>query len=1302
MAEIYVPGQENLGRRRFPDNKGFRKSLYNKSVNILSQLQGLLPSNYPKPTYDTNIAIFNRVMAREFARLRSDIDFLNADAQYTQTRIEYLQQILGERLFLGDQIAPALYNDESYREYLIAIKNAYLRGSKKENIEDLASEFTGQQINIRELYLEARDPSSSLDVSDTHKMVVDVLIDDMLRAGYNINILKRELDFFINLVRPAHVIYDTRLIWTEQIDVNKIHDIYFGDTGGGCIPTYIFDSFEEPTILATQIFVLSTSEGATGEIDSIHHDDLIFYFTDSTRIITEPGTNGTKIYNENGKQVPFNYLKIGQYVRVVSQIIPGDFQFWYYPSEILTTWSSQFYKNIYRLPLFQEYVKKEMDQNGRFPLQTKTTTTTVCDRWVHDTLTPFYEDLRHSCTEGYETDATYSVTLHNKMGMPHLSWPFPSDEIHDDLLFGSDFIYFMENTPLTDGSGNPATISDVSVSLDGTALSTQPLISVDASTGRVTITDSTTYWDGSTNPYPIPGNELTFSYHYLQDSTNYDTTSSQVYGVAFWQMPYAPLVNGDGSGILADTTDIDLTIDGTYITGPVSELRPLFGHVILNQSSDFWNNSELGHLPQVDSTFHFDFSYGHNYTYTEILDDPGRLMDQYGSNVTYNIVHDSEYNEPLYENVDYDYSLGGIDSSSSLAFPYSLGINWQLPKIPIIANSLSIFINNINISDPISVFDASSGFISLKTSEEYWNSSELGRLPRITTYVDSTYINGDVFEFRYSYSKNTGYDSEYYNFDKYPYLTDSTSIIGYRYRAYQLHHSSILNSPDTLLLNNFQKPAKRASIINQADTLNHFNIFFSPEFLYDSSSDIIFNDKYLTNGLNPVLKLNEGTPPFQKTFGYHEGLVYQKKLQDIRRNHELLMYSDLLIKEFEEGGDTPISPICDSNRLSFKIRYDGDTIPPLEECPEWILFDSVQLKTEQVDIPGELVGVPNLRVSGMLLRDSFILRELEPSGTAVFTYETQTPYNEDPPVQFNLPTSFLLDHDGTYVDFPTLPIVDQSGSLATVLDIDVTVDGTSWTVVALDPINGVVELNSYPETTVIEEEHIITATEAASHRIKLNGYITDPTGVTITPIYGTAQYLNEDFVIEGRYISWLGGPLHDIITAGDRIRLSYTINPFIDVPVIFTYRIRNSALIEMFDDNYTRITDNGYVMAGYCYDGYSTTLSTSFDEYMTVLDDYSDGIKIIFFNTSTYQLEEHIFSGPVFEYHEVSKDELGSPDNFPNALVRLRNSNDNPLNFIGDYSFINDKVVRFRKKTFKELLPSNVFRTIELTEMLPI
>ncbi|GAG55022.1 unnamed protein product, partial [marine sediment metagenome] len=211
--------------------------------------------------------------------------------------------------------------------------------------------------------------------------------------------------------------------------------------------------------------------------------------------------------------------------------------------------------------------------------------------------------------------------------------------------------------------------------------------------------------------------------------------------------------------------------------------------------------------------------------------------------------------------------------------------------------------------------------------------------------------------------------------ERYPITMDNTAIIGYRYRGYLLHHSSVLNSPDTLRLNTFQKPATRASIINQANTINHFNIFFSPEFLYDTSAIEVLNDAYLENGLDPILKLNEGTPPFQKTWSHHPGLVYSRKVQDIRTNHRLLLYSDLLLKEFKEGNDDiPLNSICDSERIDFRIRINGDSIPPLEECPPWILFDSALVENVEISISGSYRGVPNLRGIGKEFKRRFYFK----------------------------------------------------------------------------------------------------------------------------------------------------------------------------------------------------------------------------------------------------------------------------------------------------------------------------------------
>jgi hypothetical protein len=104
------------------------------------------------------------------------------------------------------------------------------------------------------------------------------------------------------------------------------------------------------------------------------------------------------------------------------------------------------------------------------------------------------------------------------------------------------------------------------------------------------------------------------------------------------------------------------------------------------------------------------------------------------------------------------------------------------------------------------------------------------------------------------------------------------------------------------------------------------------------------------------------------------------------------------------------------------------------------------------------------------------------------------------------------------------------------------------------------------------------------------------------------------------------------------------------------------------------------------------------------LDDVSSGIKILYFNKDTFQIEEHVFSGPVFETYSAAEDEISSPDSFPNALVRIKNPihAGSPLTEVPDYDFINDPTIRIRKKTIRELLPDRTYRTLEVKEALPV
>lgn len=1101
MSSIYIPDPEELGRRRFPDDKGFRLDLYNRAMSKLATVLDLLPSNYTKEQ-STNLAILYQVLAREFSRIHYSNDAINNDKVYTSTRIEYLQQILGERLFLQERIAPAGYNDATFRDYLISLKNAYLKGSIKSNIEETASKFTGLDINIKELYLEARKPGSSYGVSDTNKMIVEVLIDDLIKTGRNFTELSNDLDFFINLIRPAHVLYDTHFIWTEQFDTNKVHDLIYGDTGGGCIPVYLYGPLDEFVILAFQVNVQLSPIGATGRIDSIHHDDLIFFLADETRVITEPGVDGTKIFDASGKRITINELRIGQYVKISYVRIPGTFQFWWRSPYLGTNPYALFYRSTYRLPVFQEFVKKQMDSQGRFPLQMKSTETTICDRWVQDLLVPHYEDLRKFCTGQSESEKNYSSTLNERMGFPRFSYPWDRSDIHDMSLFGDNFEFTMPYKPITDGSGAPAIPSDIVFRIDGTTLS-NAISAADASTGIINLTSSYTYWDSSAGHYPIPGNSFEFLYHYSSDGTVLDATSAFVYGISYWQMPTAPLVSETGS--LAESSDVTITVDGTAVVGAVSVVDGLLGHVTLNSATSFWVGSELGRIPRVGDVFDFQFYRGNNLVYTMLYDDLGRMYDSYkGYNSPYTMVYDGE-----------------------------LGT------------------------------DIENGAGSFETPAE----------------------------------------------------------IGYRYRAYLLHHTSVLNSPDTLLLNNFQKPAKRASLINQQDSLNHMNLFFSGEFLYDTSSSVVLNDKYLDNGLDPVLKLYEGTPPFQKTWSHHPGLVYQRKLQDIRQHHNPLMYSDLLLKEFLEGDSVNLSSICDSESPVFQIRFT-ETLDQLKECDPWILFDTVETDDVRISLPGMMEAVHNVRVAGKLLRSNFILRERSDIGTMYNVYTVLTPADVAQ-TTFNLPASVKKSTtEYGYVDFSVLPIMKNLTTYADPSDITVKVNGVPvpGAVLTIDPVTGVVVLSAAP------------------------------------PFSATVE---------------------------------------------FTYKVLNTQWVEVLDEERTRVYDYEYVYPSACPDPIKMQSTIVIQEYINFLDDNSTGIKLVFFNKDTYAIEEHIFSGPVFETYSAAEDEISTPETFPNALVRIQEPGrwSNPLNYAVDYSFLNDPLVKFRKKTYRELLPDRTFRTIKQVEV---
>lgn len=82
---------------------------------------------------------------------------------------------------------------------------------------------------------------------------------------------------------------------------------------------------------------------------------------------------------------------------------------------------------------------------------------------------------------------------------------------------------------------------------------------------------------------------------------------------------------------------------------------------------------------------------------------------------------------------------------------------------------------------------------------------------------------------------------------------------------------------------------------------------------------------------------------------------------------------------------------------------------------------------------------------------------------------------------------------------------------------------------------------SVPASNVYTVEYYtLDAGNIASSSITLGHTPTDSTTVTLDVISGSAQVYGEDYTVTGTTLSWSGKPLYDILSVGDKFRITYT------------------------------------------------------------------------------------------------------------------------------------------------------------------
>lgn len=182
----------------------------NKNFNILLALL----SSYWKSTVDgPYYARSLKAIAIALSQVRISLDSIYNDAEYSQTRGEFLNQVVTNLVFPDDQVDLG-YSDVDFREFLTKIIAVYFKGSIPSSIEEAVSLITGTDVQLFINYEEARKPGSGFDISDQFGFNVDIILNDP--SQINVFLADPNIRILLQIIRPAHTLYTLRYILREE------------------------------------------------------------------------------------------------------------------------------------------------------------------------------------------------------------------------------------------------------------------------------------------------------------------------------------------------------------------------------------------------------------------------------------------------------------------------------------------------------------------------------------------------------------------------------------------------------------------------------------------------------------------------------------------------------------------------------------------------------------------------------------------------------------------------------------------------------------------------------------------------------------------------------------------------------------------------------------------------------------------------------------------------------------------------------------------------------------------------------
>ena len=384
--------------------RSYYRDLVFEGLRYYYNQRRVMPSVYQEENLSANYSLHLRARGLELAKLRLFMESIAGDVSIDDVRSGFLYQNFGYLLQLKEPFFFPEKSDEFYRKYAKALLNVILKGSTRAAITEGISIFAeGLPFTVEQVYLDAIERKYALDRSGIirnangevlstlnsdpnilDKNIFNVRFDlDNRQQGTDVDFIIKGVEFFLDIMKPAHNAYRTVLDLSDTFDLR-----------GGCSPEYTLVEGEE--IAET----IQQSPGS-GLIVTAQTDNVLT-LSDNTQLFV---LDSTVITDNMAFPITYGDLNIGDEVEITSHTSEGRYQ---YAAPLSTVPVDLVFNSVGfdRAPLveevdsdfrsrpdFQQYVLKNLDVAG-VPIAVKAEPTAICDSMKPSLYTWYYEDFR--------------------------------------------------------------------------------------------------------------------------------------------------------------------------------------------------------------------------------------------------------------------------------------------------------------------------------------------------------------------------------------------------------------------------------------------------------------------------------------------------------------------------------------------------------------------------------------------------------------------------------------------------------------------------------------------------------------------------------------------------------------------------------------------------------------------------------------------------------------------------------------------------------------------------------------------